>query len=173
MTPNVAVKRGHNDRVLRLAGFDIQPQKIRMTLLEQGLAWTDRIILFGRNDHFFDWYLALNPNGGVPTVAHDRNAIGDSSVINEYLEDVFPERPLRLGKSLEHMRAWRQYFVKCRAAIGLAYFRVDLPHVLGLVSATATAPRLRNHLLSRHARAWTELLIHDERLSWLRSAWSR
>jgi hypothetical protein len=85
-----------------------------MPLLEQGLAWTDRIILFGRNDHFFGWYLALNPKGVVPTVAHDRNPIGDSSVINEYLEDVFPERPLRLGNSLEHMRAWRQYIVKCR-----------------------------------------------------------
>jgi glutathione S-transferase len=103
-----------------------------MPLLEQGLAWTDRIILFGRNDHFFGWYLALNPKGGVPTVAHDRNPIGDSSVINEYLEDVFPERQLRLGNTLEHMRAWRQYIVKCRRlrpAIGLAYFRVDLPHV--------------------------------------------
>jgi glutathione S-transferase len=87
-----------------------------MTLLEKGLAWTDRIILFGRNDH--DWYLALNPNGGVPTAVHDRNAIGDSSVINEYLEDVFPERPLWVGKSLEHMQD-----------LGLAYFRAGLPDV--------------------------------------------
>lgn len=82
-----------------------------MALTEKNLAWTDRVILFARNDHLSDWYLALNQNGVVPTLVHDGNAIGDSSVINEYLEDVFPEHPLRPNKPVElaHMRAWRQY----------------------------------------------------------------
>ncbi len=55
--------------------------------------------------------MRLNPNGVVPTLVHDGAVIGDSSVINEYLEDVFPEKPLRPSKAvaLAHMRMWRQY----------------------------------------------------------------
>src|SRR5882757_8745503 len=77
-------------------------QKVRMALFEKEMPWTDKTIQFARRDHLSDWYLALNPNGVV---------IIDSSVINEYLEDVFPTRPLRPAGAVEtaHMRAWRQY----------------------------------------------------------------
>src|SRR5690625_2515466 len=37
-----------------------------------------------------DWFLQLNPAGKVPVIAHQGRAINESSVINEYLEDVFP-----------------------------------------------------------------------------------
>jgi glutathione S-transferase len=86
-------------------------QKVRMALLEKNVPWTDRVILFAKNDHLSDWYLALNPNGVVPTLVHDNRVIIDSSVINEYLDDVFPETPLRPDEPYElaHMRAWRQY----------------------------------------------------------------
>jgi len=86
-------------------------QKVRMALSEKNLPWTDCIILFARGDHLSDWYLELNPNGVVPTLVHDGKVIIDSSVINEYLDDVFPEQPLRPSKphELAQMRAWRQY----------------------------------------------------------------
>jgi glutathione S-transferase len=86
-------------------------QKVRMALVEKQLVWTDRKILFEQGDHLSGWYLKLNPNGVVPTLVHDGNIIADSSVINEYLDDVFPEQPLRPSKpvALAHMRTWRQY----------------------------------------------------------------
>ena len=86
-------------------------QKVRMALIEKDLPWRDRIIFFARNDHLSDWYLKLNPNGVVPTLVHDGNVIANSSVINEYIDDVFPEHPLRPVNPVElaHMRAWRQY----------------------------------------------------------------
>jgi glutathione S-transferase len=86
-------------------------QKVRMALLEKDLPWNDRIILFAKNDHLSDWYLKLNPNGVVPTLVHDGHVIADSSVINEYLDDVSPQQPLRPSNPVElaHMRAWRQY----------------------------------------------------------------
>ncbi|MGH6988883.1 MAG: glutathione S-transferase family protein [Stellaceae bacterium] len=86
-------------------------QKVRMTLAEKRLSWTDRPIVFARNDHLSDWYLKLNPNGVVPTLVHDGSVITDSSVINEYLDEVFPDRPLRPSNLVElaRMRAWRQY----------------------------------------------------------------
>ena len=40
-------------------------------------------------------FVAINPNGQVPVLVHDGNVITDSTVINEYLDDVLPEVPLR------------------------------------------------------------------------------
>ena len=86
-------------------------QRVRMVLAEKGLPWTSRHIQFNTNDHLSADYLKLNPNGVVPTLVHDGEVIIESSVINEYLDDVFPEVPLRphdpLGRA--RMRAWCQY----------------------------------------------------------------
>jgi glutathione S-transferase len=86
-------------------------QKVRMALAEKALPWEDRRITFATGEHLSDWYKKLNPNGVVPTLVHDDTVVVDSTVINEYLEDVYPERPLRpadLGERAA-MRAWRQY----------------------------------------------------------------
>ena len=55
--------------------------------------------------------LRLNPNGVVPTLVHDGMPVIESSVINEYLDEVYPQVPLRPARAIEkaHMRAWRQY----------------------------------------------------------------
>lgn len=37
------------------------------------------------------WFLELNPAGKVPVIVHRGRAINESSVINEYLEDAFPD----------------------------------------------------------------------------------
>lgn len=41
-----------------------------------------------------DWFLDLNPAGKVPVIVHKGQAINESSVINEYLDEVFNERPM-------------------------------------------------------------------------------
>ncbi|OGA31413.1 MAG: hypothetical protein A3G80_00065 [Betaproteobacteria bacterium RIFCSPLOWO2_12_FULL_62_13b] len=86
-------------------------QKVRLVLAEKSLPWQDCRVDLRANEHLTDWYLALNPNGVVPTLMHDGRPIIDSSVINEYLEEVFPATPLMpadpYGRA--RMRAWRQY----------------------------------------------------------------
>ena len=86
-------------------------QKVRLVLAEKSLAWQDRRIDLRANEHLQDWYLELNPNAVVPTLVHDGRVIVDSSVINEYLEEVFPQVPLmpREAYGRARMRAWRQY----------------------------------------------------------------
>jgi glutathione S-transferase len=37
-----------------------------------------------------DWFLAMNPLGQVPVIRHAGRVLNESSVINEYLEEVFP-----------------------------------------------------------------------------------
>lgn len=39
-------------------------------------------------------YKALNPMGEVPTLIHDKKALGQSMAIIEYLDEVFPQNPL-------------------------------------------------------------------------------
>jgi glutathione S-transferase len=86
-------------------------QKVRLALAEKGLPWQDCRMDLRANEHLADWYLALNPNAVVPTLVHDGRVVVDSSVINEYLEEVFPQVPLMPAAPYERarMRAWRQY----------------------------------------------------------------
>ncbi|MPZ41156.1 MAG: hypothetical protein GEU95_24535 [Rhizobiales bacterium] len=64
--------------------------KVRICLAEKKLEWTDRRLVSKDHDHLAEWYLKLNPNGVVPTLVHDRVPIIESSVIVQYLDDVFP-----------------------------------------------------------------------------------
>lgn len=84
-------------------------QKVRIVLAEKGLEWMDHRIESG--DHLKPEYLALNPNGVVPTLVHDGVPIIDSSVICEYLDEVFPQNSTTprdaLGRAA--MRAWLRY----------------------------------------------------------------
>jgi glutathione S-transferase len=86
-------------------------QKVRLALHEKGVAWTDRRVDLARMEQLSDWYLALNPNGVVPTLVHDGRPVVDSSVINEYLDEVFPEPALLPADPFRRaeLRAWRQY----------------------------------------------------------------
>ena len=86
-------------------------QRVRMALAEKALSWISRPIDFAKEEQLSARYLAINPNGLVPTLIHAGQAIADSSVIMEYLEDVFPERPLRPITALARarMREWCAY----------------------------------------------------------------
>jgi glutathione S-transferase len=66
-------------------------QKVRLCLAEKGLEWTSHPIEFFRGEHLTPAYLALNPNGVVPTLVHDGRPVIDSSVICEYLEEIAPD----------------------------------------------------------------------------------
>src|SRR5258708_13617652 len=56
-------------------------------------------------------FVKLNPNGQVPVLVHDGTVITESTVINEYLEDAFPEVPLRPKNLAERaqMRVWSKF----------------------------------------------------------------
>ena len=68
-------------------------QKVRIALKEKGQEAMDHIMTL-RGDQFDPAYLALNPNGVVPTLVHDGKPIIESSLILYYLDDSFPEPPL-------------------------------------------------------------------------------
>jgi len=88
-------------------------QKVRLCLAEKGLEWTSHPMELRRGEQLTPAYLALNPNGVVPTLVHDARTIIDSSVICEYLEEIAPIQGTRLmphdpfGRAT--VRAWLRY----------------------------------------------------------------
>jgi glutathione S-transferase len=85
--------------------------KVRLCLAEKGLAWTDRHVDLLKFEQLSPEYLAINPNGVVPSLVHDGQVVIESSVINEYLDETFPDVPLRPADPLERarMRVWVKY----------------------------------------------------------------
>ena len=85
--------------------------KVRLCLAEKRLAWTGRRVDLMKFEHLSPEYLKLNPNGVVPTLVDDGAPIVESTVINEYLDEVFPDPPLKPGdpRARARMRAWVKY----------------------------------------------------------------
>ena len=64
-------------------------RRVRIVLLEKGLRWETRALDLTRLEQKRPEYLALNPNGVVPTLVHGDRVIYESNVITEYLDEVF------------------------------------------------------------------------------------
>lgn len=69
--------------------------KVRMALAAKSLAWDEVFVESWKFDHFQPEYLALNPYGIVPTLVDDGQVVIQSNVIVEYLDDAYPDPPLR------------------------------------------------------------------------------
>lgn len=114
-------------------------QKVRLAMAEKGLVFEDRQINFRRGDHLTPEYLAMNPNGVAPTLVHDGGVVVDSSVIVEYLDEVFPEPSLTPPDSLTRakMRAWMRFIEEVpTVAIRYPSFqKVFVQHFAGMSDA--------------------------------------
>lgn len=83
-------------------------QKVRLAMAEKGLAWQDLDVDLMRGEQMSPDYLKLNPKGVVPTLVHDGQPIIESTIILEYLDDAFPDPPLRPADApgRARMRLW-------------------------------------------------------------------
>ena len=52
--------------------------KVRVCLNEKKLTWKDCRLISSHQEHLKSWYLKLNPNGVVPTLLHNKNALYES-----------------------------------------------------------------------------------------------
>lgn len=75
-------------------GNSVCCQKSRITMSEKGLTWKPIEVNLFRNEQYAPDYLKINPKGVVPAMIHDGKAIIESTLICEYLDDVYPDPPL-------------------------------------------------------------------------------
>ena len=82
--------------------------KVRLVLREKGLGPVEHHYNLRKGDQFAPAYLALNPMGVVPTLVHDGRPVIESTLICEYLDEAFPEPPLRPADLVDRarMRRW-------------------------------------------------------------------
>jgi len=85
--------------------------KSMVPLFEKGLAFQSVYVDLHKFEQHSAWFVAINPEGQVPVLEHDGHIITHTSVINEYLEDVFPETPLRPRDPVgaARMRYWNKF----------------------------------------------------------------
>ncbi len=87
-------------------------QKVRICLAEKGIAWDSRPVDLLNAENLSPEYLAINPNGVVPAFVHDGRPIIESTVMCEYVDEVWPHDP-KLSPddpvARAEMRAWLRF----------------------------------------------------------------
>lgn len=95
-----------------------------IALFEKGLEFKSTYVNLLAFEQHEPWFVKINPNGQVPVLVHDGAIITESTIINEYLEDVFPDVPLRPADPVARaqMRVWSkfvdEYFCPALSMIG-------------------------------------------------------
>lgn len=90
--------------------------RCRMALEEKSVKWQSKYIDLFNFDQLKPEYLALNPDGLVPTLVHDGEPIRESLIINEYIDAAFPgprlvpQDPLRAARMREFNHACEEGF---------------------------------------------------------------
>ncbi|MGB7042761.1 MAG: glutathione S-transferase family protein [Xanthobacteraceae bacterium] len=89
-------------------GSSVCAAKVRLTLAEKKLEWQGHYIDILKGEQFDPEYLRLNPKAVVPTLVHDGFVLQESTVICEYIDEVFPDPPLKseTPAARAKMRLW-------------------------------------------------------------------
>jgi len=120
-------------------------QKVRLVLAEKQLVWNEQSLNLRRGDQFAPEYLKLNPKAVVPTLVHDGLVIRESSIINEYLDEVFPQvllSPIDLWQRSQ-MRLWvKTGDDELHPAIGVLTYATVLRHQMNEMK---TPQQLQEH----------------------------
>ena len=89
-------------------GTSVCAAKPRILLAEKGLEWTSHYIDILTGEQFAPAYLKLNPKAVVPTLVHDGKVITESTLMGEYIDEIFPDPPLKPDNALDRyrMRMW-------------------------------------------------------------------
>ena len=82
------------DMILYYFPLSTTSQKVRLCQYYKGLTVGEQIIDLLKLEQLSPEYLTLNPSGQVPTLVVDGHPISEASIINEFLNEEFPDRPL-------------------------------------------------------------------------------
>jgi glutathione S-transferase len=125
-------------------------RRVRVVLLEKGLAWKSHVLDLTRMEQKSAWYLALNPNGIVPTLVDGDRVIYESNVITEYLDDVHP------GPKLYPADPWQRAQAKMWQAFELEMAKEFRPLMYHRVIGPVDRGRSKEELLADVRKSTTD-----------------
>ena len=133
--------------------------KVRMCLLEKQQTYDSQRVSLTNFEHLQPDYLAINPNGLVPTLRHDGRVLVESSVINEFLDEVYPEPALKPAEP--HARAKMRVLVKLQDDVLYhaqrpATFQLMVKRMLAALSAQEIDDMVSAHPEPQRARHFME-----------------
>lgn len=114
-------------------GTSVCAAKPRIVLGEKGLAWQGHYVDILKGEQLAPAYLKLNPKAVVPTLVHDGRVIRESTLICEYLDEVFPDPPLKPADPVQRveMRMWtKRLDEEVHAVTGPITFAISHRHAV-------------------------------------------
>ncbi len=102
--------------MINLCGVDISNyyNKVKLILLEKDIPFTEENVLPSQDEAL----LKRSPLGKIPFIETERGNLSESQVILEYLEEIYPQKPLYPADSFER--------AKCRELIQHLELNVEL-----------------------------------------------
>ena len=101
---------------------------VHWLLIELGVAHELRLLDFDQREHKSADYLALNPQGRVPTLVIDGQVLTESAAIAMHLADLHPSAGLAPAPGTPERAAYYRWMFFCAYTLMPAYRRWFYPH---------------------------------------------
>jgi glutathione S-transferase len=131
-------------------------RRVRLCLEEKGLAYESHVVDMAKLEHHSPEYLKINPNGVIPTLIHDGRPLHESGTICEYLDETYPDPPLRPDAPYERalMRNWIRHIDGLIGNLIIFNWQHHLAKAASKWSDEELAEKLRNIPSKERQEAW-------------------
>jgi glutathione S-transferase len=131
-------------------------RRVRLCLEEKGLSYEGHIVDMTKLEHHSPEYLKINPLGVIPTLIHDGRPLHESGTICEYLDETFPDPPLRPEAPYERaeMRNWIRHIDALIGNLIVFNWRHHLQKVAEKWSDAELAEKMKNIPSKERQEAW-------------------
>ena len=131
-------------------------RRVRLCLEEKGLVYEGRVVDMANLEHHSPEYLKINPLGVIPTMIHDGQPLHESGTICEYLDEAYPDPPLRPETPYERalMRNWIRHIDGLIHNLIIFNWRHHLQKVAEQWSDEELAEKLKNIPSKERQESW-------------------
>jgi glutathione S-transferase len=130
--------------------------RCRMALEEKRVQWESKYIDLFKFDQLTPDYLAINPDGVVPTLVVDGEPIRESVIINEYIAAAFPGVSLVPAEPLRAARM-RGFVRQCEEALSPIALLTYVKYILPKLRNRWSDEELRQHAAKRPTKFLRDL----------------
>ena len=131
-------------------------RRVRLCLEEKGLEYEGHHVDLEKMEHHSPEYLRINPLGVIPSLIHDGKPLHESGTICEYLDESFPDPPLRPDTPYERalMRNWIRHIDGLIGNLIIFNWRHHLQKTAQQWSDEELAERLKSIPSKERQEAW-------------------